>query len=199
MQIERCLQLSMDNSVSNKISPIFLSAVGFYGWMATVPVDTQVCVSYAQPVPNVGWVVPDFDKAFNAAEVFAIMANVFGAFGWFSVIFATCCPVSQERIAGLSCYFSLACICQSLTFLLYASNVCEPGFFGAYFPAIDIDNTVEDVTCSLGTGAKLSITAAVLYAVCSSLAPISSAPAPIGYRRAANSETPPAATTEDAV
>lgn len=172
--------------------------MGFYNWLATVPVDTQICVGYTQPIPNVGWVTPSFDSAFNAAEVFSIMANVFGAFGWFSVIFATCCPVSQQRIAGLSCYFSLACVCQAFTFLLYASDICEPGFFGDYFQDVDIGSAVEGVTCSLGTGAKLSIAATVLYAVCSSLAPLSTAPAPIrfgrGYQGAPTSE--PAADAE---
>ena len=167
------------------------SGVGFYQWMGTVPVDTKLCLSYTMFVPQVGWVTPDMDSAFNAGQVFSIMANIFGAFGWFSVIFATCCPVSQERIAGLSCYFSLACIFQSLTFLLFASEVCDLGFFGQYFPNVDVENAIESVTCSLGTGSKLSIAAAVLYAVCSFLAPISTAPKPIrmgGYGRAPTTE-----------
>lgn len=161
--------------------------IGFYHWMGVVPVDTKVCLSWTLFIPQTGWVTPEFDSAFSAGEVFAIMANVFGAFGWFSVIMATCCPVSQERIAGLSCYFSFACICQCFTFLIYSSNICEVGWFGQYFPQLDVGNAIESVECSLGGGAKMSITAAVLYAVCSFLAPMSTAPQPIrmrGYGRA---------------
>lgn len=161
--------------------------IGFYHWMGVVPVDTKVCLSWTQFVPKTGYVTPEFDSAFGAAEVFAVMANVFGAFGWFSTIMATCCPVSQERIAGLSCYFSLACICQCFTFLIYSSDICQEGWYGQYFPQLDLDNAVESVECSLGSGAKMSITAAVLYAVCSFLAPMSTAPQPVrlgGYGRA---------------
>lgn len=122
--------------------------VGFYGWYGTVPVDKQVCTSYDQFIPNRGYVVPDFDSAFNAARVFAIMANIFGAFAWFTIIFSSCCPIDNQRLKGLSVYFTLAYICQAFTFLMFASNVCGMGFFIQYYPDLETDGAVEDVTCS---------------------------------------------------
>lgn len=154
--------------------------VGFYNWYATVPVDTQTCVSYTLFVPSRGWVTPNFDSAFEAGRVFAVMANFFGLFGFLSVIFASCCPVSQERIKGLSCYFLLATIFQSLTFLLHSSSICDAGFIAQYIPEWDQSN-VDSVKCTLGAGGKQAIAATVLYFVASVLAPVSVAPAPIGY------------------
>lgn len=155
--------------------------VGFYNWYATFPVDQQACVSYTLWVPNRGWITPSFDSAFEAARVFSVMANFFGLFGWISVIFASCCPVSQDRIKGLSCYFLLAAICQSFTFLLKSSDICDVGFAQQYIPNWNNDN-VESIDCSLSDGGKQSVAAAVLYFVSALLAPVSIAPQPIGYR-----------------
>ncbi|CAB9523209.1 expressed unknown protein [Seminavis robusta] len=155
--------------------------VGFYHWYGTVPVNTKVCISYTLLFPW-GWITPEFDAAFTAAQTFSIMANVFGALAWFTMIFATCCPMSQDRIKGLSCYFSFACICQCFTFLLYSSNICSVDWFSQYVPQFQMRDAIESVTCSLGLGAKYSIAASVLYLVCSGLAPAAIAPPPIGYR-----------------
>lgn len=162
--------------------------IGFYSWMGIIPVNQPVCLSYTQFVPEVGWITPTFDAAFNAAKVFAVLANIFGAVGWLSVIFATCCPVSQERIKGLSCYFTFACICQSFTFLIHGSSACDKSFFQQYFPTVDVNNAIEEVTCSLGHGGNRSVAAAVLYGICSVLALYSIAPSPVRYSRAAGDE-----------
>lgn len=157
--------------------------VGFNSWYATIPVDTAVCLSYEQYIPGIGIVEPDFDAAFNAGRVFAIMANIFGAFAFFTIIFASCCPMQNERLRGLSCYYVLAYICQAFTFLIFASDVCEPGFLFQYFPALGEADIVRDVTCSLGSGGSLSVSATCLYFICSLLAPAALAPLPVGYER----------------
>jgi len=157
--------------------------VGFNYWYATVPVDTQVCMSYSQMIPNVGVIEAEFDAAFNAAKTFSVMANIFGYLGMLTIFFATCCPVDQNRIAGVACYFTLACVCQCFTFLIFASNICDGGFFAQYYPGLKWDEIVAGATCSLSDGGKQSVTASVLYALCSALAPLAVAPLPIGYRR----------------
>jgi hypothetical protein len=161
----------------------YQSGVGFYGWYATIPVDTQVCTSYELFIPDKGFVEPTFDSAFEASRVFSVMSNIFGAFAWFTILFASCCPLDNERLRGLSCYFMLAYICQAFTFLMFVSNVCEPGFLKQYFDGMANLDVVEDVTCSVGAGASLSISATILYFICSLLAPLSLAPLPVGYQR----------------
>eukprot|EP00797_Seminavis_robusta_P010406 Sro176_g077440.1 n/a (186) ;mRNA; r:62536-63093 len=168
--------------------------VGFYGWYATVPVDTQLCFTYDQFVTGTGFVQVEFDAAFNAAKVFAVMANLWGAMAWFTIMFSSCCPLDNARIKGLSCYFSLAYICQAFTFLIFASNVCQKGFLAQYFPnSSSFNDIVDNVTCSLGSGGSVSVSATVLYFICSLLAPMSLAPLPIGYRPV----PPPPQTTDN--
>lgn len=152
--------------------------------------DTQICTSYEIFIPDKGIVEPDFDSAFNAAKVFAVMANIWGAFAWFTILFASCCPLDNERLKGLSCYFVLAYICQAFTFLMFASNVCDVGFLYQYYPALADANIVEDVTCSLGSGGSLAVSATVLYFICSLLAPVSLAPLPMGYQRLYQNQYP---------
>ena len=134
-------------------------------------------------VPGKGIVVPEMDSAFEAARIFAVMANIWGAFAWFTILFASCCPFDNERIRGLSCYFMLAYICQAFTFLIYASDICEVGFLYQYLDRLAEADIIEDVTCSLGSGGSLSVSATCLYFICSLLAPVSLAPLPMGYQR----------------
>lgn len=154
--------------------------VGFYYWYASFPVDQHVCMSYSMPVPGRGLVTPDFDSAYEAARVFAVMASFFGFFGVVSILFASCCPVSQDRVKGLSIYFFMATLFQGLTFLFHNSNICEQGFINQYLPEWDTSN-IENVTCTLGEGGKQSVAATLLYFAAALLAPVSVAPSPIGY------------------
>jgi hypothetical protein len=165
--------------------------VGFYTWEATVPVDETVCLSYTQFIPALGvYVTPDFDTKFNSAVAFSVTATVLGACAWFTLMFAGCCPISQPRLKGLACYFTLATLFQGLTLLIFKSSVCEVGFFEDYFGEVATADVVEDVSCSLDTGSRLAIAATVLYFVCSCLIPGAVAPSPIGYNRAGQGDTP---------
>jgi hypothetical protein len=147
---------------------------------------------FVQYVPNVGYVTPEFDTKFNSAKALAITASVLGAFAWFTLMFTTCCPISQRRLKALSFYFFLATLFQGLTFLIMKSNVCSKGFFAAYFPtpnstfvtnitSAKFDEVVVDVSCSLDTGSKLSLSATIFYFLCNCLIPAAIAPKPIMY------------------
>ena len=152
-------------------------------WYATIPVDEQVCISYTLQTDD-GWISPDFDTKFNSASALALTANVLGAFTWFTLMFSSCCPVSQNRLKGLSIYLFLACLFQGLSLLIFRSNVCSKGFLLSYFPNVseDITGGIAKVSCELGSGSKLAIAATVLYFVCNKLAMIAVAPPPIGMR-----------------
>jgi len=99
--------------------------IGFYGWQATIPVNQKVCLSYTQPVPGVGYVEPKFDTKFNSAKAFSIVANIFGGLAFFTLFLATCCPLTQSRLKGLSCHFFIATLFQGLTLLIFKSDICE--------------------------------------------------------------------------
>ena len=118
-----CQQLNMTSQTCNA----FLEnhAVGFYSWQATVPVDQIVCLSYTQEIPYVGYVTPDFDTKFNSVKAFSVVANVVGAFAFFTLTLASCCPVSQARLKGLSCHFFIATLFQGLTLLIFKSDICS--------------------------------------------------------------------------
>ncbi|CAB9523210.1 expressed unknown protein [Seminavis robusta] len=157
-------------------------SVGFDHWSVTTD-NGQVCLAYVLQVPLQGWVAPEFDNLFKSAYGFAILACVFGAFGLFTILCATCCPLAEERVRGMAGYFFLATICQGLAFLIFPSNVCQTQFFEQYYPSIDVDPFVRGVKCDLGHGAKMAITAAVLYFVCMLLCPLASPIMPFGYKR----------------
>jgi hypothetical protein len=187
---EACADLRLTGSQEQICNTLFTNhGVGFYGWYATVPVDEQVCLSYTVWNPNAGYVTPEFDTKFNSARAFAITANVLGAFAWFTLMLASCCPITQGRLKALSFYFFPACLFQGLSLLIFKSDICTPLFFAQYFPNQDLDEIVSGVTCSLGRGSKLAISATVLYFVSNMLTPIAIAPSPIGYSMAAPAET----------
>jgi hypothetical protein len=146
-----------------------------------------------QYVPNVGYVTPEFDTKFNSAKALAITASVLGGFAWFTLMFTSCCPISQRRLKALSFYFFLATLFQGLTFLIMKSNVCSKGFFSAYLmtngtlPA-NFDDVIVDVSCSLDTGSKLSLSATVFYFLCNCLIPAAIAPKPIMYNQDLDNE-----------
>lgn len=97
---------------------------------------------------------------------------------------SSCCPLTQQRLKGLSCYFFIACLFQGLTLIMLKSNVCSKGFFEAYFVGVpDINAVVQDVSCGIDRGAKLAISATVLYFMCMCQVPAAVAPTPVGYER----------------
>ncbi|CAB9500329.1 Adenylate kinase (Fragment) [Seminavis robusta] len=156
--------------------------IGFYHWHATTMYGESVCFSYDMPVPLLGWVRPQFDTAFHAAFGFSIVSFCFLFFGWFTIVMATCCPMERHNIKGVSIYFGIATLCQALSFLIFASNVCAPGFFHQYFPLVNLQEFVQDVHCSLGGGSILGIAATCLSFACMILAPISIPVTPFGYQ-----------------
>jgi len=159
------------------------SGVGFYGWYGTVPVNQKVCFTYTWFNPFInGWITPEFDTKFNSAAAMAITANVFGAVAWFTLMMSSCCMLSQERLYGMTTYFFLACLFQGLSLLIFASDICEVGFFQQYFPNYngDFGSVIESVQCTQGTGSKLAITATVFYFLCMNVVPKAIVPQPIG-------------------
>ena len=178
---------SLSNSTETAVceSLIGQQSVGFYFWYGTVPVNRQVCLPYTLFIPGLGYVTPSFDTKFNSARACGITGTFFGAMAWFSLMFSSCCPMSQQRLKGLSIYFFIATLFQGLSLLMFKSSACEPGFFSVYFPDADVSSVVADVSCSLGTGANMAVAATVLYFVCMCLIPGAVAPSPIGYSRAA--------------
>jgi hypothetical protein len=192
-----CLELDYEGTVLEPICDALLSkhGVGFYGWQATVPVDQEVCFSYTQLLPDGTYVTPEFDTKFNSAWAFAITANVFGAFAFFTIALSACCQLEQARLNGMTGYFFLACFFQGLSLLMLKSDICSPGFFAQYFRNSDVeggvDSIVSDVECSLGTGAKFAITATVLYFVCNNITPLCVVPDTICRRQVTDSVPPP--------
>ncbi|KAG7344629.1 hypothetical protein IV203_019040 [Nitzschia inconspicua] len=154
--------------------------VGFEGFWVTVPVDQQVCFPYTQPTP-IGIVTPTFDTKFNSARALSITGIVLGGAAWFTLMLASCCPLDQARMKGLSCYFFLATLFQGLSLLLFRSNVCDVGFFSAYFSSSTVDQVdfIESVSCGLSTGSRLAISATVLWFVCNSMVPMVVVPTPL--------------------
>jgi len=100
-------------------------------------------------------------------------------------VLASCCKLDQGKLNGLACYFFLATLFQGLSLLIFRSNVCTPGFFSVYFtaPGTAAPNTMpewmESVSCSLGKGSKLAISATVLWFVCSNMLPAAVVPDPL--------------------
>ena len=165
-------------------------SVGLYAFQVTIPVNHRVCTSYVQEISGVGWVEPDFDSKFRAVQVFALIANFFGLFAWFTLALSSCCPLRQDRIKGLSVYFFFATFFQGMTLLILKSDVCKAGFFRDYLLGSDqamenLDKVIGDVSCSLDRGSKLAISATVFYFLAMGQTPTAVAPMPIGYTSAA--------------
>ena len=139
------------------------------------------CIS---SIADVGYVTPWFDSNFNTAVASAYMANIFGGIAFFTLWLASCCPMSQSRLKGLSCNYFIATLFQGLTLLIFQSNVCSKGFYDAYFQGTDDSSAtiVENVTCGLDTGSKLAITATVFYFWCMFAVHGAIVPKPIGMR-----------------
>jgi hypothetical protein len=157
--------------------------VGFYGWLGTVPVDQPVCFSYTQWIEGVGWVTPTFDTKYNSARAFTYVADFFGLLAFFTLAFASCCPLDPAKMAGLSCYFFIAMLFQGLSLLIFQSNICDAGFFASYFqayPEVQALINEAEVTCGLARGGKLAVAATVLYFWCMLTAPGAFPPTPIG-------------------
>lgn len=68
---------------------------------------------------------PSFDTKFNSAKALLITGNVFGAFAFFTLVMSSCCPLSQQRLKGLSCYFTLATLFTGLSLLIFKSSACS--------------------------------------------------------------------------
>lgn len=133
-----------------------------------------------------GYVTPTTDLNFNSARAFTYVANIFGGIAFFTIWLASCCPMDNQRLKGLSCNFFIATLSQGLTLLIFQSSVCDIGFFSAYFTPPGMDETIppSDVisgtSCSLSTGSNLAITATVFYFLCMLTVPAARVPKPLG-------------------
>lgn len=151
-------------------------AIGFSYWQATVPVDKKVCFTYTQLTPF-GYVTPDLDTKFHASSVMSVIGYIFGGVGCFTIAFANCCRINQQRLQSTSCTFLMASLFTGLSLIMFDSSACSKGFFAPYFVSPGDMNdpakmqayeaVVSDVSCSLSTGSKLAIASTVLYFLCS--------------------------------
>lgn len=179
-----CTSEGIDQGLCNTLTENH--GVGFWTWQTTVPQNQVVCLGYTQWIPGLGYVTPEFDLNFNSARAFTYVANIFGGIGFFTIWLASCCPMSQARLKGLSCNFFIATLFQGLTLIIFQSNVCQTGFFSAYFTPAGSDPTtpptdvIVSTTCSLSTGSNLAITATVFYFLCMLTVPAATVPIPLG-------------------
>jgi hypothetical protein len=98
---------------------------------------------------------------------------------FFTLIMASCCPLDAKKMAGLSCYYWIATLFQGLSLLIFTSNACQAGFFEPFInPNSNLSDNIDSVTCSLGLGAKLSISATVLYFIGMLTIPFAKPPPP---------------------
>ena len=57
----------------------------------------------------------NLDTTFNAARGFSITASFFGLLSFFTLGFASCCPIPQSRMKCISIYFLIAFFFQAMT------------------------------------------------------------------------------------
>lgn len=184
---EACADLGLNGSYAPVCDSLISNStlVGFWGFEVTVPVNEQVCYGYTITMPW-GYVNPYFDTKFNSARALIITANVLGGAAWFTLMFAACCKLDQAKMKCMGVYFSLACLFQGLGLLFLRSSACNVGFFATYFEGSGIDINTSDivgtVSCGLATGAKLCISATVLYCCSNCLVGIAIPPEPVWPR-----------------
>ena len=142
--------------------------VGFWGFQITVPIDTLKCYPYTIPI-NGAYRTPTFDTNFNSARAFSAVASFFGLLSFFTLGFASCCPIPQSRMKCISIYFLLAFFFQAMTFIFKRSSACKRDFFEAYFPVLGTPEEIESVSCSLSRYSNMAIAATVLYWICAGM------------------------------
>lgn len=172
-------------------------AIGFSYWQATVPVDKKVCFTYTQLTPF-GYVTPDLDSKFHASSWMSMIGYIFGGMGCFTIAFANCCRIDQQRLQSTSFTFLMASLFTGLSLLMFNSSACERGFFAPYFVSPSdmsdptkmeaYDSVVSDVSCSLSTGSNLAIASTVLYFLCACMVHASIVP---NYASQATTGRPP--------
>jgi hypothetical protein len=150
-------------------------AIGFSYWQGTVPVDRKMCFTYTQLTPF-GYTELDLDSKFLASSWMSMIGYIFGGMGCFTIAFANCCRIDQQRLQSTSCTFLMASLFTGLSLLMFKSSACEKGFFAPYFVAPNdlndqakietFNSVVSDVSCSLSTGSNLAIASTILYFLC---------------------------------
>lgn len=153
--------------------------VSFWAWKIAFPADQQACFAYNQYIEGLGDVTPPFDGMFNVAKACEGVAIFFGAFAWLTMLFSLCCRIGlQFGMKYLSFCFFIACIAQSLAFLIFLSAVCDVGFFSAYSEEpLPVD--IESVSCRRNKATNMAIAAVMLNfcATCLSLVAVAPDPA----------------------
>lgn len=136
--------------------------VGFWRWELD-----GTCVEYNGCYKSICW-SSSFDTMYYAARSFTYIPIVVGGIGMFTFYFATgaCCKVSMAFIKCTAPpFFLLSCIFQGLTLLLLRSSTCDLGFFNFTPNPVGEEFEVQSVECSIGKGAKMSISATVCWFV----------------------------------
>ena len=80
----------------------------------------------------------------DRARAFGLTANILGFIAWLLYLFMTCVPFPPMVFAGMGFWCELVCLFEGLKFWIFKAPVCDEG-------------------CSLDTGAKCSISAAVCW------------------------------------
>lgn len=141
-------------------------------------VDMSIASSYTIHI-NGAYRTPKFDTMFNSARAFAAVASFFGLLSFFTLGFASCCPIPQSRMKCISIYFLLAFFFQAMTFVFGRSSACKRDFFEPYFPVLGTPEEIESVSCSLSRYSNMAIAATVLYWVCAGLCARATPPQPM--------------------
>ena len=96
---------------------------------------------------NGAYRTPTFDTKFNSARAFSAVASFFGLLSFFTLGFASCCPIPQSRMKCISIYFLIAFFFQAMTFIFKQSSACKRDFFEPYFPVRGTPEEIESVSC----------------------------------------------------
>ena len=133
---------------------------------------------YTIPI-NGAYRTPTFDTKFNSARAFSAVASFFGLLSFFTLGFASCCPIPQSRMKCISIYFLLAFFFQAMTFIFGRSSACKRDFFAPYFPVLGTPEEIESVSCSLSRYSNMAIAATVLYWICAGMCARATPPQPM--------------------
>jgi hypothetical protein len=149
----------------------------YRGWSYVIGSEGEVYVF------ETCWNYPEetvYDANWKSAKAFNTMALIIGGMVVFVTMFAACSAPSKKifQIAGMS--NMVCCLFTGLSLLLLNSNACNNNLnvetFELAFPVLNL--TFPD-TCTMGVGAKTTISATVLWFV-AAIAACMSGPNPQG-------------------
>ena len=161
--------------VTDKVAMEF--GVWFYRGWSYVTSEGEVFVfetCYNYPEGTV------YDANWKSAKAFNTMALIIGGFAVFVTFSAACMEVSKKTLQIVGMLNMVCCLFTGLTLLLLNSNACNNNLnvatFEQAFPSLGL--TFPD-TCTMGVGAKTTVSATVLWFV-AAIAACMSSPKPQG-------------------